>query len=88
MKLLHILAGDVESLRKNPIIFPAHFICELDIEEKKIFNPWSIQKYFAEAIGNTLVSIGTNSDSEFTIEISQESESNVLPTITELNFLE
>ena len=57
-------------------------------KKKKKFNPWLIEKFFTQAMGNKPVSIRSNNGSEFSIEISRENESNVLSTIIELKFLE
>ena len=53
-------------------------------ERKRTFNPWAVEKSFTQEIGSTPATIRSNNESEFVIEISNEKESKILPTITSL----
>ena len=55
----------------------------MDKGKKKDLNPCSLEKCFSQAIGNEPLSIKSISDFETIIEVSRESENEVLPTVTE-----
>ena len=65
---LYFLAGGNESPRNNPISYPNQFVCKMDREMKKKFNPWKIKKCFTPAIGSEPVIVRSNGDSEFITE--------------------
>ena len=52
----------------------------MDSENERKFNPWAIEKSFAQETGSKLAIIKSNKESEFVIDISNEKESKVLPT--------
>ena len=56
----------------------------MDPEKKRTFNPWAIEKSFTKKIGSKPATIRSNSESEFVIEISNEKENKILPTIRSL----
>ena len=68
-KAIHSLSGGDESLRSNLISYPTHFIHIISGEKKKKFNPLSIEKCFSQGFGNKPLSIRTNIDSGFVIDI-------------------
>ena len=54
----------------------------MDPEKKRKFNPWPIEKSFTKEIGNKLAIVRSNHESKFVIEISNEKESKIPPTLT------
>ena len=56
----------------------------MDPEKKRTFNPWAIEKSLTQEIESKPATIRSNNESEFIIEISNEKESKILPTITSL----
>ena len=83
-RALQILAEEDESPRSNPQSYPTNFRYKLDPEKKRKFNPWAIEKSFNQDIGSKPVTIKSNKESDFVIEISNEKESKILTTITSL----
>ena len=56
----------------------------MDPEKKRKFNQCLIEKSFTQEIGSKRAAIRSNNESDFFIEISNEKESKILPTITSL----
>ena len=71
-RALQILVGEDESPRSNPQSYPTHFTCKVDPEEKRIFNPWAIEKCLTQEIGSKPATIRSNNESEFIIKISNK----------------
>ena len=83
-RALPILAGEDESPRSKLQSYVTHFTCKMDLENKRTFNPWTIENSLTPEIGSKPATIKSNNESEFIIEISNEKESKILPTITSL----
>ena len=56
----------------------------MDLGKKRKFNPWAIEKSFTQEIRSKPAIIRSNNESEFVIEISNEKQNRILPTIKPL----
>ena len=83
-RALRILAGKM-SLQDQTLNHTLHISDAKCIQKKeRTFNPWAIEKCFTQEIGSKPATIRWNKESEFVIEISNEKECKILPTITSL----
>ena len=57
----------------------------MELGNKLTFNPWAIEKSLTQEIGSKPATIRSTNESDFIIEISNEKENKILPTITSLS---
>ena len=55
--------------KPNPISYPTYSRCKIDSENKRSVNPWAIEKSFTQEVGSKTVTLRSNNEFDFVIEI-------------------
>ena len=84
MRARHILENNNEYAERPEKLYVTHFECKMK-EDKRKFTPWLLEKCMERQLGSKPKAIRTINSTTFTIEVSNNLQSEKMLAVTEIN---